>query len=364
MSPSRTTLRALDSPTQPAEEEGHASGSIQIEFPDNDCTRLLCGEHDCHLILIEQELDMTIAPRGNLMTLSGPQEAVEKARNVLESLYRRLTHGLDIETGDVLATLRMNEQEKTPDSTLVIRTRKRRICPRTPHQESFLLAMQNHGLTFALGPAGTGKTYLAVAHGLSLLLTGAVERLILSRPAVEAGERLGFLPGDMREKVDPYLRPIYDALNDMLPNNQVMKHIADREIEIAPLAFMRGRTLDRAFIILDEAQNATPMQMKMFLTRLGDNARMVVTGDLSQIDLPVGERSGLAEAAEILNDIDGIAHIVFDGRDVVRNRLVQKIVGAYEDFEARLETGAQRLEPSFDGHHVQDQPHRQSRKHI
>ncbi len=351
MSPSKNTSTAYapGSPARPVGRKRHSSGPVRIEFPDNDLTQLLCGEHDGHLILIEQELGITIAPRGNLISLSGPREAVEKARQALESLYQRLTHGLEIETGDVLASLRMTERNKSSD--VVIRTQKRHISARTFHQESFLLSMQNHGLTFALGPAGTGKTYLAVAQGLSLLLAGAVERLILSRPAVEAGERLGFLPGDMREKVDPYLRPIYDALNDMLPGSQVMKYIADQNIEIAPLAFMRGRTLNRAFIILDEAQNATPMQMKMFLTRLGDNARMVVTGDLSQIDLPVGERSGLAEAAEILRDVDGVSTIIFDGNDVVRNSLVQRIVGAYDDYDARSQTGPGQSE-SFSGHQI------------
>src|SRR6185312_5110111 len=211
-----------------------------------------------------------------------------------------------------------------------IRTRKRRISARSANQAAYIRALRQHELVFGLGPAGTGKTYLAVATAVDMMMSGAVERIVLSRPAVEAGERLGFLPGDLREKVDPYLRPLYDALHDMLPGEQVMKRLNSGEIEVAPLAFMRGRTLANAFVILDEAQNTTPVQMKMFLTRLGEDARMAVTGDLSQIDLPRGTRSGLADALETLTGVEGIGTVRFTEADVVRHPLVARIVKAYD----------------------------------
>ena len=221
------------------------------------------------------------------------------------------------------------------DPKVVVRTRRRPVSPRTPTQAAYIQALRTHPLVVGLGPAGTGKTYLAVAHAVSLLTEGAVDRLILSRPAVEAGERLGFLPGDLREKVDPYLRPLYDALYDMLPADQVARSLENGTIEVAPLAFMRGRTLANAFVILDEAQNTTAMQMRMFLTRMGENTRMTVTGDISQIDLPRGERSGLRDAVEILDGVDGVAFVAFTDRDVVRHPLVTRIVRAYEAFDRR-----------------------------
>jgi phosphate starvation-inducible PhoH-like protein len=223
----------------------------------------------------------------------------------------------------------------TDAGEFVIRTRKRRIAPRTPAQAGYIEAMGTYELVFSLGPAGTGKTYLAVAMAVSLLMAGEVDRIILSRPAVEAGERLGFLPGDLREKVDPYLRPLYDALYDMLPADQVVKRLASGEIEVAPLAFMRGRTLAHSFIILDEAQNTTPVQMKMCLTRLGENSRMVVTGDTSQVDLPAGARSGLVDAIETLEGVDGATFVRFTDVDMARHPLVTRVVRAYEKSESR-----------------------------
>jgi phosphate starvation-inducible PhoH-like protein len=214
------------------------------------------------------------------------------------------------------------------------RTRKRPIMARSPGQSAYIKALRENELVFALGPAGTGKTYLAVAAAVDLLMSGRVERIILSRPAVEAGERLGFLPGDLRDKVDPFLRPIFDALNDMLPADQLARRLGTGEIEVAPIAFMRGRTLSRAFVVLDEAQNTTPVQMKMFLTRLGEASRMVVTGDPTQVDLPSGVRSGLAEALETLAGVKGIATVRLTDKDVVRHELVARIVRAYEARES------------------------------
>jgi phosphate starvation-inducible protein PhoH and related proteins len=277
-----------------------------------------------------------LVPRGNRLAIAGPASATEIARLALSRLYDRLRGGNEIDTAAVEAALRLAQAE-IDDKSLSLwrddtgfRTRKRRIAPRTAGQAAYVKAMREHELAFGLGPAGTGKTYLAVAAAIDLLMAGKVERIILSRPAVEAGERLGFLPGDLREKVDPYLRPIFDALNDMLPADQLQKRLATGEIEVAPLAFMRGRTLAHAFVILDEAQNTTPVQMKMFLTRLGEGSRMVVTGDPTQVDLPPGARSGLADALEALRGVDEVAIVRFTEKDVVRHQLVARIVGAYE----------------------------------
>ena len=305
------------------------SSALHLEFDDNTLLPQLFGGHNSHLAQIEQRLDVSIASRGNNVTISGPREQAEKARGVLNALYRRLKDGHDIEPADIDGTLRMNAGG-TPDApTMAITTRKRSIMPRTPQQAAYLAAIDANDLSFGLGPAGTGKTYLAVAKAVENLLAGRVDRIILSRPAVEAGEQLGFLPGDMREKVDPYLRPLYDALNDMLPAQQVEKKLESGEIEIAPLAFMRGRTLANAFVILDEAQNTTPVQMKMFLTRLGNHARMVVTGDLSQVDLPRGIRSGLQDAMDVLHGVESVSFTAFTDADVVRHPLVARIVRAY-----------------------------------
>ena len=278
--------------------EAAAAGRSQIEFDDNLLLPLLYGERDQHLDRIERQLGVSLVPRGNRLAIAGPASATEIARLALSRLYERLKRGQEIDLAAVEAALRLAQAE-TEDKSLSLwredagfRTRKRRIAARSAGQAVYVKAMRENELVFGLGPAGTGKTYLAVAAAIDLLMAGKVERVILSRPAVEAGERLGFLPGDLRDKVDPYLRPIFDALNDMLPAEQLQKRLASSEIEVAPIAFMRGRTLAHAFVILDEAQNTTPVQMKMFLTRLGEGSRMVVTGDPSQVDLPVGARSG------------------------------------------------------------------------
>ncbi len=313
------------------------AASLQLEFDDNALLQMLFGEHDRHLARIEQQLGVRLASRGNRIAIDGPHSASEAARGALNWLYERLRRGQPVEMGDVDAAVRLASAGEHEDShdlfgdeTLVVRTRKRRETARTPGQLAYLKALKQHELVFGIGPAGTGKTYLAVAVAVQLLVEGKVDRIVLSRPAVEAGERLGFLPGDMREKIDPYLRPLYDALYDMMPGDQVTKRMASGEIEIAPLAFMRGRTLANAFVILDEAQNTTPMQMKMFLTRLGENSRMAVTGDLSQVDLPAGARSGLAAALDILADVEGIGIARFTAADVVRHALVARIVAAYD----------------------------------
>jgi phosphate starvation-inducible protein PhoH and related proteins len=325
-----------------------AAGRAQLEFDDNLLVSALYGERDQHLDRIERQLGVSLVPRGNRLAIAGPASATEVARLALTRLYDRLKRGQEIDTAAVDAAMRLAQAEiedKTPglwreDSGF--RTRKRRIAPRSAAQAHYVKAMREHELVFGLGPAGTGKTYLAVAAAIDLLMAGKVERIILSRPAVEAGERLGFLPGDLREKVDPYLRPIFDALNDMMPADQLQKRLASGEIEVAPIAFMRGRTLAHAFVILDEAQNTTPVQMKMFLTRLGEGSRMVVTGDPTQVDLPPGTRSGLADALEALRGLDDVGVVRFTEKDVVRHKLVARIVGAYEarDRAARGDEGA------------------------
>ena len=318
------------------------TATIKMSFADNGLALRLFGAHHAHLALIEQKLAITINARGNILSISGPEDALNAARTVLEGLYGRLDRGLEVDREEVDAVLRMAmvPGRDVADADLVIRTPKRRISPRTPGQADYVRTMDDYELVFGLGPAGTGKTYLAVAKGLERLAKGEVERIILTRPAVEAGEQLGFLPGDMREKVDPYLRPLYDALNDMLPGEQVATRMERGEIEVAPLAFMRGRTLANAFVILDEAQNTTAVQMKMFLTRLGENSRMVITGDLSQVDLPRGRRSGLREGVEILNKVANVAFIHFTDADVVRHTLVTDIVRAYDEAERLSKTSA------------------------
>jgi len=310
-----------------------------IEFPDHGLLPLLLGEHDQNLLRIEQQLSVGLACRGNHVQIAGEAAAVETATAALKALYHRLEKGLEVTEGEVDAAIRMSRAgahhgaeagaSAIHAEDLVISTRKRLITPRSSGQADYLTALSAYDLVFGIGPAGTGKTYLAVAKAVAMLVGGEVDRIVLSRPAVEAGERLGFLPGDLLDKVDPYLRPLYDALYDMLPGEQVTACIASGEIEVAPLAFMRGRTLSNAYIILDEAQNTTPMQMKMFLTRMGENSRMVVTGDLTQVDLPNNQPSGLADAARILADLPEVTVIHFSERDVVRHSLVQRIVEAY-----------------------------------
>src|SRR6478736_2464334 len=312
------------------------AGRAQLEFDDNLLVPLLYGERDQNLDRIERQLGVSLVPRGNRLAISGPASATEVARLALSRLYERLKHGQEIDMPAVEAAMRMAQAESEDKSLSLwredagFRTRKRRIAARSAGQAAYVKAMREHELVFGLGPAGTGKTYLAVAAAIDLLMTGQVERIILSRPAVEAGERLEFLPGDLRDKVDPYLRPIFDALNDMLPADQFARRLGTGEIEIAPIAFMRGRTLSHAFVILDEAQNTTPVQMKMFLTRLGEASRMVVTGDPTQVDLPAGTRSGLAEALETLKGVPGIATVKLSDADIVRHDLVARIVRAYE----------------------------------
>jgi phosphate starvation-inducible PhoH-like protein len=292
----------------------------------------LLGGYDGHLALLEERLGIEAQAHGNVVTLTGPAAACETARDVLEKLYARIRQGEDIGPGDVEGLLRHADDDASPaDGLAQIRTRRRIVTARTPMQSAYIQALQRTDLVFGVGPAGTGKTYLAVAYAAQCLERGLVDRIVLSRPAVEAGERLGFLPGDMREKVDPYLRPLYDALYDVLPQAKVERDLETGVIEIAPLAFMRGRTLAHSFVILDEAQNTTSMQMKMFLTRLGEGSKMVVTGDPSQIDLPSGQRSGLEEAVGLLAGVRGIEAIRFTAADVVRRDLVARIVEAYDN---------------------------------
>lgn len=303
-----------------------------LDFDDNRLLPELFGEHDKNLVRIETQLGVSLINRGNQVAVTGPPDSAALAEEGLMRLYARLKGGDSIEDADVDAALRMVGQptDLFGQQEPVIRTRRKQIAARTPTQATYIEAIRNNDLVFGLGPAGTGKTYLAVCMAVSMFVAGEVERIILSRPAVEAGERLGFLPGDMKEKVDPYLRPIYDALYDTLPAEQVSRKLENGDIEVAPLAFMRGRTLKNAFVLLDEAQNTTTMQMKMFLTRLGENSRMVVTGDLSQIDLPPGQKSGLADAVQTLSGVKGIDMIRFSAEDVVRHPLVARIVAAYD----------------------------------
>jgi phosphate starvation-inducible PhoH-like protein len=317
------------------EAAANGQSRIQMQFDDNRLLPQLFGERDQNIDRIERQLGVSVVSRGNRVAISGVAAKADLARAVLTSLYERLKRGMEVDPPAVDAALRLagnGGEEVAPllDETTSIRTRKRRITARTPMQATYIRALRERELVFGLGPAGTGKTYLAVAAAVDYLMSGAVQRIILSRPAVEAGERLGFLPGDLREKVDPYLRPLYDALYDMMPAEQIEKRLGSGEIEVAPLAFMRGRTLANAYVILDEAQNTTPVQMKMFLTRLGENARMTVTGDLSQIDLPRGTRSGLRDALDTLHDIESMAVVEFGEADVVRHPLVARIVQAYE----------------------------------
>ncbi|MFM6853303.1 MAG: PhoH family protein [Sphingopyxis sp.] len=303
----------------------------------------LFGQYDQNLVALENRLGVFITARGDRVGLEGAAEGVATAREVLADLYRRLQRGEDIDAGVIDAVIAMAAEptldgivQRTDDiaPSIMIRTRKKTIVPRSATQAGYMQSLARDDVIFALGPAGTGKTYVAVAQAVSQLITGSVQRLILSRPAVEAGERLGFLPGDMKDKVDPYLRPLYDALYDCLPAEQVERRIASGEIEVAPLAFMRGRTLADAFVILDEAQNTTIAQMKMFLTRFGMNSRMVVCGDPMQVDLPVPGASGLADAVTRLEGLEGISVVRFNIADVVRHPIVGRIVEAYEGPDA------------------------------
>ncbi len=317
---------------------------LNIEFPDNRLLVELCGEYDRNLAQIEHLLEVQIIHRGNALSVMG--ERREEAGEALQILYDRASSGKGVEAGDIDAIVRLgNSSEGTgtrsgdqiemfQKGALEIQTRKKTIEPRTKAQQDYVKALYTNELAFGIGPAGTGKTYLAVAVAVNQMINGHVDKIILSRPAVEAGEKLGYLPGDMKDKVDPYMQPLYDALNDFLPGKQLAKLMEEKTIEIAPLAFMRGRTLSNAYVVLDEAQNATSMQMKMFLTRLGRGSRMVITGDRSQVDLPRGQASGLAEAERILGDVKGISFNYFTSKDVVRHPMVAKVIEAYEVDEA------------------------------
>ena len=354
---------------KPGEPQGEKR-TATMQFADNALLQLLLGDHDRHLVRLEQGLGVRLACRGNRVSVSGDPGRVALARSTLATLYRRLEEGRAIDSAEIDAAIRMSDLHNTvldpkkdtiqmasgrlgggrfqglPGPALIqagdadprlpfsdlpaIRTKRGAIEPRSPGQAAYMEMLANHEMVFGVGPAGTGKTYLAVAQAVAMLQAGRVDRIVLSRPAVEAGERLGFLPGDLKEKIDPYLRPLYDALHDMMPGDQVLRRMASGEIEVAPLAFMRGRTLAHAFVILDEAQNTTVAQMKMFLTRMGSGTRMAINGDLSQIDLPNGVSSGLRDAVETLEGLPGIGFTRFESRDVVRHPLVARIVDAYD----------------------------------
>ena len=320
-----------------------------IKFPDNRLLIDLCGEFDKNLAEIEQQLALQIVRRGNELNLFGDEISRSSGKIVLEALYTRLENGKSLDTGDLDRELRGvtggkdlgndsqtdKQVEMFKKSNFEIKTRKKTVEPRTNAQKVFVSSLLKNELVFGIGPAGTGKTYLAVAVAVSKFINGEVDRIVLSRPAVEAGEKLGYLPGDMKDKVDPFMQPLYDALNDFLPGKQLSKLIEKKQIEIAPLAFMRGRTLSHAFVVLDEAQNASSMQMKIFLTRLGEGSRMAITGDKSQIDLPIGATSGLVEAERLLSSKRKISFNYFTARDVVRHPLVASIIEAYDEDSRR-----------------------------
>jgi len=313
----------------------------QIELSD-DTARELAGSGDSVLRALEGHVDCDVFLRGNVITLDGADDAVEAATTVVEELSDLIEQGHEIAPGTISAVTGALDQHASPAAILedvVWRHRSRKIAPKTVNQKRYVDAIRRGTITFGIGPAGTGKTFLAVALAAAALSRREVNRIILTRPAVEAGERLGFLPGDLMAKIDPYLRPLFDALHDMLEPERVAQALERGQIEVAPLAFMRGRTLNDSFIILDEAQNTTPEQMKMIMTRLGFNSKMVVTGDITQIDLPRDQRSGLIEVGEILEGIEGIEFIRFGGEDVVRHRLVQRIVEAYDEHAARQAPG-------------------------
>ncbi len=340
----RTATRtALSKPPVPQREIRRAQ--TDMEFDDQSLLVPLFGQFDANLVQVENRLGVFISARGDKLHIEGPQDSVARARGVLQTLYDRLAMGQDLDAGAIEAIIVMSNEptldgivsdadgHKSPP--IMIRTRRKTIVPRSAAQAGYMQQLVRDDIIFALGPAGTGKTYVAVAQAVAQLITGSVQRLILSRPAVEAGEKLGFLPGDMKDKVDPYLRPLYDALYDCMPPEQVERRLASGEIEIAPIAFMRGRTLADSFIILDEAQNTTREQMKMFLTRFGQNSRMVVCGDPRQVDIPGGDRmSGLADAVARLEDVEGIGTTRFTAADVVRHPIVGRIVEAYEGKDA------------------------------
>jgi phosphate starvation-inducible protein PhoH and related proteins len=337
--PPKTQERRLAiSALTPPQNDAPLTEEVLVEFPDNRLLIDLCGEYDRNLADIEEKTSVQIVRRGNQLSILGDRAAQKQASDVLNALYVRLEAGRDLESGDIDREFRMGQPTEDPGAQLEmfkrgkieIKTRKKLVEPRTDAQKAYVQALFENELSFGIGPAGTGKTYLAVAVGVSMFINGQVDKIILSRPAVEAGERLGFLPGDMKDKVDPYMQPLYDALDDFLPGKQLAKLFEEKRIEIAPLAFMRGRTLSNAFVVLDEAQNATAMQMKMFLTRLGEGSRMVITGDRTQIDLPRAVPSGLSDAERLLASVPKISFSYFTSKDVVRHPLVAAIIEAYE----------------------------------
>jgi len=335
--PSRVEDPAISPDPVPHREIRRAQ--IELSFENQSLLGALFGEFDANLVQVENRLSVMIHARGDKILIEGPEDNVARARDTLNTMYDRLAMGQDLDSGAIESLIAMSneptlegiingEKEEPP---IMIRTRRKTIVPRSATQVTYMRSLARDDIIFALGPAGTGKTYLAVAQAVSQLITGSVQRLILSRPAVEAGEKLGFLPGDMKDKVDPYLRPLYDALYDCMPPEQVERRIESGEIEIAPIAFMRGRTLADAFVILDEAQNTTREQMKMFLTRFGQNSRMVICGDPKQVDIPGGDHmSGLADAVGKLEHVEGFGTIRFTAADVVRHPIVGRIVEAYE----------------------------------
>lgn len=328
---------------------------ILLTFQDNKLLPILFGEQDKNLSRIEEKMGVSTASRGNTVAISGKEPAVSQAKEILQGLYGKLEKGHDVTGSDVDAAIRMaggdnnkslksrKEEAKVNYKDIVIKTQKKHITPYSHTQAEYIKALFERELTFGTGPAGTGKTYLAVAVAVAMFIEKKVDRIILSRPAVEAGEKLGFLPGNLMEKVDPYLRPLYDALHDMIPAEKVARAIENAEIEIAPLAFMRGRTLSHSFIILDEAQNATTTQMKMFLTRLGQGSRMAICGDISQTDLPSNVKSGLRDAVNKLKEIPEIGHVRFQHQDCVRNELTTKIVQAYEKYDNKVRTAKSKI---------------------
>jgi phosphate starvation-inducible PhoH-like protein len=314
--------------------------SIKLEFQNNDLLPYLYGHHNSNLAAIEEALDVSLDSFGNIIKITGSKTNTSTAKSTIEALYKRIAndtgHQRDLTASMVKDALRWASEASNDgmaafaNSDGALDTWRKTVTPKSKGQGDYIKALASHDVVFGIGPAGSGKTYLAVAKAVEALKAKRVERIVLSRPAVEAGERLGFLPGDMKEKVDPYLRPLYDALYDMMPPDMVDRMLASGQIEIAPIAFMRGRTLSQSYVIIDEAQNTTPVQMKMVLTRLGDDSRMVITGDLSQVDLPHGQRSGLEDAVSILDDIKGVKIIRLKGSDVVRHPVVARILTAYE----------------------------------
>ncbi len=317
------------------------ASTTKIEFDDNNLAKTLFGEHNSHLNIIEEDTGAKISSRGSTVTITGDKDEVEISQNLLTQLYELIKKGYPVYHPDIDFALRMIKSNRKVNlkeiflDTVYISSKKRNITPKSLAQKKYIDAIRNFDIVFGIGPAGTGKTYLAMAMAMDYLAKGDINRVILTRPAVEAGEKLGFLPGDIFEKINPYLRPLYDALHDMMDFDHAQRLVHKGVIEVAPLAFMRGRTLNDSFIILDEAQNTTSEQMKMFLTRLGFNSRTVITGDITQIDLPNGKTSGLIEAKNILSDIDGIEMCYFTETDVVRHRLVREIIKAYEKLDTK-----------------------------